>query len=180
MRKICRVVPVIAELDYEQVSDNVIKISLGELDKKQGQSLLVEMILTPRPEGKFRLSQAEFAFDIPGENVFQEKVREDIVVDFSADQSHNKKINPKVMNIVERVSAYDLQTRALSHAAGGDIPGATQKLKAAATRLLDLGEKELANAALEEAENLELEGAMSSAGTKKLRYETRKLTQKLF
>ena len=33
--------------------------------------------------------------------------------------------------------------------------------------------------ALEEAENLEQRGQMSSRGTKKLRYETRKLTQRL-
>ncbi len=54
-----------------------------------------------------------------------------------------------------------------------------QKLRAAATRLLELGEQKLAQAALQEADNLEREGTMSPAGTKKLRYETRKLTQKL-
>ena len=83
------------------------------------------------------------------------------------------------MNIVEKVSAYDLQTRALAQAAQGDVPGATQKLRAAATRLLDMGEQELAQAALTEADNLEKQGSMSSSGTKKLRYETRKLTRRL-
>jgi hypothetical protein len=43
-----------------------------------------------------------------------------------------------------------------------------------------MGEHDLADAALEELENLEKQGAMSSSGTKKLRYETRKLTQRLF
>jgi Ca-activated chloride channel family protein len=61
----------------------------------------------------------------------------------------------------------------------GDVTGASQKLRAAATRLLEIGEQELAESALEEADNLEKTGQMSSKGTKKLRYETRKLTQRL-
>ena len=61
----------------------------------------------------------------------------------------------------------------------GNIAGATQKLRAAATRLLALGEEELAQTAREEAERLEHGEGLSARGTKKLRYETRKLTQKL-
>ena len=38
---------------------------------------------------------------------------------------------------------------------------------------------DLAAAASQEATNLEQSGQMSSSGTKKLRYQTRKLTQKL-
>ena len=40
-------------------------------------------------------------------------------------------------------------------------------------------ETDLAEAANQEAANLEQSGQMSSGGTKKLRYQTRKLTQKL-
>jgi Ca-activated chloride channel family protein len=87
--------------------------------------------------------------------------------------------NPYVMNIVEKVTAHKLQTRALDEAAVGNIVGATQKLRAAATRLLDLGEQDLAQTAMDEAERLEQGENLSSRGTKKLRYETRKLTQKL-
>ncbi len=83
------------------------------------------------------------------------------------------------MNMAERVSAYDLQTRAIEQAASGDVSGATQKLRAAATRLLNLNETELAETALNEALNLSKQGRMSSTGTKKLRYETRKLTRRL-
>jgi Ca-activated chloride channel family protein len=67
----------------------------------------------------------------------------------------------------------------LDEAAVGNIVGATQKLRAAATRLLELGEDDLAQTALDEAERLEQGEGLSAGGTKKLRYETRKLTQKL-
>jgi Ca-activated chloride channel family protein len=43
------------------------------------------------------------------------------------------------MNVVERVTAFKLQTRALEALQRGDIP-APRKLQAAATRLLDIGE----------------------------------------
>jgi len=80
---------------------------------------------------------------------------------------------------VEKVSVFKLQTRALSEAQAGNIGMATQQLRAAATRLLNLGEVELAQAAQQEAANLEQQGQMSAAGTKKLHYGTRKLTQRL-
>jgi Ca-activated chloride channel family protein len=82
------------------------------------------------------------------------------------------------MNLVEKVTAFKLQTRALRAAKMGDAEGASKQLRAAATRLLQVGEKKLAEAAIEEAQNLEEKGEMSSAGSKKLRYATRKLTRK--
>jgi len=179
LRKIYRVIPSISELDIIQISEHDVSINLGELDNEQGQSLLAEIIITPRQTGKFRISQAELVFDIPGENLFQQKIKNDIVIEFSDDESLCKKINPRVMNMVERASAYDLQTKAIEQAASGDISGATKKLKAAATRLLNLNEKDLAETAMAEAMNLAQKGSMSSTGTKKLRYETRKLTRRL-
>jgi Ca-activated chloride channel family protein len=81
------------------------------------------------------------------------------------------------MNLMEKVSAFKLQTRALTEAEAGNIAAATQKLQAAATVLLNLGEDELAEAAEQEILGLKKTGALSAAGTKKLEYGTRKLTQ---
>lgn len=179
LRKIYRVIPNISELEVMPISDRDISINLGELDNDQGQSLLAEIFITPEQKGKFRIAQAELVYDIPGENLFQQKFRKDITIEFSDDESMCKRINPRVMNMAERASAYELQTKALKQAASGDILGATKKLRAAATRLLNLDEKELAETALTEALNLAQQGSMSSTGTKKLRYETRKLTRRL-
>jgi Ca-activated chloride channel family protein len=179
LRKIYRVIPNISELEIMNISERDVSINLGEINSDQGQSLLAEIIMTPRQSGMFRISQAELVYDVPGENLFQQKVRKDIVAEFSNDETMCKKINPRVMNMAERASAYDLQTRAIEQAASGDISGATRKLRAAATRLLNLNEKDLAETALNEALNLAQKGSMSSTGTKKLRYETRKLTRRL-
>jgi Ca-activated chloride channel family protein len=72
-----------------------------------------------------------------------------------------------------------LQTRALDDAAAGNIQGATTKLRSAATRLLDMGETDLAQAAEQEAQKLEQSGQVSAEGAKKLHYATRRLTPRL-
>ncbi len=59
------------------------------------------------------------------------------------------------MNTVERVSAYILQTRALDDMMLGNMAAATQKLRAAATRLLTVGETGLAEAVEAEAARVE-------------------------
>jgi Ca-activated chloride channel family protein len=87
--------------------------------------------------------------------------------------------NPAVMNTVEKVTAYVLQTRALNDMAAGNIPAATQRLRAAVTRLLTVGETDLAQAIEAEAARLEQSGQVSPEGAKEIRYATRKLTQRL-
>lgn len=82
------------------------------------------------------------------------------------------------MNVAEKVSAHNLQTRALQEAQAGNVTGATVKLQAAYTRLLAMGENDLAEATRQEIENLQRAGQVSPAGAKRLRYETRRLAEK--
>ncbi len=178
-RAVWRVVPLIVKLGHRALSDRDVQVSLGDMETGTGQSVLVEMLLPPRQPGTYRAAQAEISYDIPALGITGEKVRADLIVTFTADLAQAASVNPAVMNIVEKVTAHKLQTRALDEAMVGNIAGATQKLRAAATRLLEMGEEELARTALAEAERLEKGEGLSSAGTKKLRYGTRKLTQKL-
>jgi Ca-activated chloride channel family protein len=178
-RQVWQVLPMISNLGYRPLSDRDVQVTLGELEKGQPRSLLVELLVGPRPAGRYRLAQAEISYDVPGLRLAGEKVKTDILLDFTADAAEARQYVPEVMNIIEKVTAFKLQTRALEEAKMGNIAGASQKLRAAATRLLEMGEEDLAQSALEEAENLDSSGQMSAHGTKKLRYETRKLTQRL-
>jgi len=78
------------------------------------------------------------------------------------------------MNIVEKVSAFKLQTRALQDLQSGDVSGATQKLQSAVTRLLSQGEVELAQTMQQEIANLQQSGQLSSEGQKTMKFGTRK------
>jgi Ca-activated chloride channel family protein len=178
-RQVWQVLPMISNLGYRPLSDRDVQVTLGELEKGQPRSLLVELLVGARPEGSYRIAQAEISYDVPGLKLAGEKVKADILLNLTADAAQAKRYDPEVMNVVEKVTAFKLQTRALDEAKMGNVAGASQKLRAAATRLLELGEEDLAQSALDEAENLERSGQMSSHGTKKLRYETRKLTQSL-
>ena len=178
-RQVWQVLPMISNLGYRPLSDRDVQVTLGELEKGHSRSLLVELLISPRPAGSYRIAQAELGYDVPGLKLIGEKIKADIMLDFSADAVLAKQYDADVMNIVEKVTAFKLQTRALEEAKMGNVAGASQKLRAAATRLLEMGEDELAQSALEEAENLDKSGQMSAHGTKKLRYETRKLTQRL-
>lgn len=178
-RQVWQVLPMIANLGYKPLSDRDVQVALGELEKGQPRSLLVELLVGPRPAGRYRIAQAEIDYDVPGLKLTGEKVKADILLDLTADPALARQYDTEVMNIVEKVTAFKLQTRALEDAKMGNVAGASQKLRAAATRLLEMGEQDLAQSALEEADNLDKSGQMSARGTKKLRYETRKLTQRL-
>ena len=80
------------------------------------------------------------------------------------------------MNIVEKVTAFKLQTQALDEAAMGNAAGATRKLRAAATRLLSMGEDEMAQQAQAAASQIESgQQDAASGATKRLHAATRKL-----
>jgi len=177
-RQVWRVTPMIENLGYQPLSDRDVQVDLGEIGVDEGVALLVELLISPRPEGTFRIAQAEVNYDVPLLGLEDEKAKADVMIDFTRDPQEAKAYDAAIMNLVEKVTAFKLQTRALDAARMGDTEGASRQLRAAATRLLQVGEESLAEAALQEAQNLEDKGEMSSAGTKKLHYATRRLTRK--
>jgi len=179
LRRAHRIMPVISDLGRVPLLDRSLNIPLGDLERNSTCALLLELIAPPNPPGTYRLAHSVLAYDSPAQGHLGGKVRSDIVVQYADDLQGGTQTDARVMNVVEKVSAHKLQTRALEEVQAGNIAGATVKLRAAATRLLNMGEDELAQAALQEAENLERQGQLSPAGTKKLRYETRRLIQKL-
>jgi Ca-activated chloride channel family protein len=151
-----------------------VSVPLGELETGQGRTLLVEFLVDPRPLGTYRVGQAELSYDVPALNIVGAKERIDVMLTFTADPAQVSQVNPTVMNIVEKVSAFKLQTRALQDIQAGDVAGATQKLKSAVTRLLNQGEVELAQTMQQEISNLEQGGQLSSEGQKTIKFQGRK------
>jgi Ca-activated chloride channel family protein len=170
-------VPMISDISKKAVKNGTIAADLGSLDGKKGQAVLIESRIPAEKAGKFHLGQLEVTYDIPSRGVTGQSVKTDMVVTFTADAAATAKVNAEVMNLVEKLSAFKLQTRALTEAEAGNIAVATQKLEAAATVFLNLGEEGLAEAAEREIAALRKTGALTAAGTKKLEYGTRKLTQ---
>lgn len=178
-RQVWQVLPLISNLGHRPLSERDVQVTIGDIDKDTGKQLLVELLLPARQPGSYRIAQAEVSYDVPHAHLTYERERADIVIGMTADQALSYPNDPAIMNIVEKVTAFRLQTQALQDADAGNIQGATTKLRQAATRLLNMGEDSLATTMLQEADNLEQTRTMSDSGTKQLRYKTQKLTQKL-
>ena len=175
-RAVHRVAPVIANLGYQPIGESEIAVRLGSLEAGSAASVVVDLMVPPRAAGSFRIAQAELHYTPMG--AAEQVVKQDVLLAFTADPNAAP-YDARVMNLVEKVTAFKLQTRALSEAEAGNVAGATQKLRAAATRLLDLGELDLAQKAQAQAEQLEQGKGMNAETQKELRYATRRLTQKL-
>jgi Ca-activated chloride channel homolog len=170
-RAVWQVIPLINNLGYRPISDRDVSVPLGDLETGQGRTVLVELLVDPRAVGTYRVGQVEASYDVPALGRMGEKTREDLLLTFTADPGQLNQVNPGVMNIVEKVSAFKLQTRALQDAAEGNVQGATQKLKSAVTRLLSQGELELAETMQQEITNLEQSGQLSSEGQKTIKFQ---------
>jgi hypothetical protein len=183
VRAAYRVRPAIAMLeainDAQESRVGSYTFSLGDLVAGEEPALLLELIVPARQPGVYRLAQTLLACDDPSGSPVGLKTRADVVVEYTSDAAQAAYQTPAVMNVVEALSAYKLQRRAQTDLEAGDVAGATRKLRAAATRLLDMGEETLAAEMERQAEELEQHGQADPQRTKRLRYETRKLTQRL-
>lgn len=178
VRAAYRVRPAIVSLEAVNEGGSY-SFALGDLVAGEEPALLLELIAPPRLAGVYRLTQALLACDDPAGGQAGLKMRADVVVEYTSDPARVVQQAPQVMSIVEALSAYKLQRGAQQALQKGDVPGATRKLRAAATRLLDMGEADLAAEMEQQAAELEQHGQADPRRTKKLRYETRKLTQSM-
>jgi Ca-activated chloride channel family protein len=174
--KVFTTVPMIADVSARAVSGNMVQADLGSLDGRKGQAVLIEARVPAHEAGAYRFGQVEIGY-LPAGGLSARSIKADLNITFAADAAGAAKVNAEVMNLVEKVTAFKLQTQALTEADAGNIVAATRKFQAAATVLLDLGEDELADAVQSEIAALKRTGMLTAAGTKKLEYGTRKLTQ---
>ena len=147
-------------------------LPLGDIQSADGQTLLVEVVLPPRRPGSYRLARVLLKYEIGST---AEDTVLDLVTTFAAGAGAGPG-NPRVMNSVEKATTFKLQTRALQASMVGDAETAGKNLRAAATRLLSMGETDLAEATTKEAERIETEGRASASATKKLTFDTRRLS----
>lgn len=176
-RNVWRVTPLISQLGHHAVSTHDIQVHLGDIQYGVGTSVLADLLIPARPAGTYRLIQSDITYDVPSSGLTAQKMSLDILINFSEDPTQINQTDQRLMNIIERVVAHRLQTQALDEAAIGDAARATQRLRAAATRLLDLGESELAQQASQQADSLEQGGRLDQESAQRMRYATKKLSQ---
>jgi Ca-activated chloride channel homolog len=166
-KKAVKVLPVIAEQNPDTLSDREVVVSLGDLERDTPQAVLLELMVDPRPEGIFRIAQAELSYDVPGRG--QEKVRADVIVNFTNDPVPPEEANPVVMNYAEKSNAHRLVTRVLDeYKKNGKV---TTRLHPNVTRILDPETQRLLEQVTEG-------GTITAEDVKSIGNKTRKLTQR--
>jgi Ca-activated chloride channel homolog len=169
-KKAVKVLPIISDLGQSVLSDRQVVIPLGDLEKDKPQSVLVELMIDPRPAGLFRITQAELSYDVPITGVEGERIRDDIKVTFTTDANQAAPVNAYVMNFAEKANAHRLVTRVLEEYKR--TGKATTRLAPNVTRVLD----EETQAALEQINQGQ---QISQEQVKSIGNKTRKLTQRL-
>ena len=170
-RRVWQVTPLIKDITFGAVRGRTVLFGLPEL-AESGAGFLVELLIPPRNPGNYRFGQAELTYQVAGAGA--QTARVDLTAEVTTDPNLPRQVNGRVMNIVEKVTAFKLQTQALDDAARHDIANATRKLRAAHTMLLEQGETELAQNALAEAQRLESGQGVSSEGRKTIKLSSSK------
>lgn len=166
-KRAIKVLPLIAELSQDRLSDREAVVSLGDLERSTPQAVLFELLVENKPAGTFRLAQAELSYDVPGAGA--EKVRTDAVVSFTPDPVPPEEANPLVMNYAEKANAHRLVTRVLDeYKKTGKV---TTRLHPNVTRMLDAETQR----ALDQ---IAAGTAISAEEVKSIGNKTRKLTQR--
>ncbi len=152
------------------------RVSLDSLDRQHPQAVLVELLVKSHSPGKHRLLQADVEAAVPVMGHQPVRVRQTVEATFEAEMDQRVPVPPDIVSAVGKLTIFKMQERAMEDIKMGKLESAAGRLKNMATRLLNLGEIELARAALLEAGYLTQTGSLSAEGRKQIRYGTRGLT----
>ncbi len=153
------------------------KAVLGPLGTGNGKTILMEFRVGPESvPSKKRLMRVTVDGDVPGQANRRTWEWVDIFGEFATKLEGNIEIPPAIVTALGKLAIFKMQEKAMVDLESGRISAATQRLETMATRLLNLGETDLARAALLEAGRLARTGDLSAEGRKKIRYGTRALS----
>ncbi len=148
---------------------------LGAVQSDAPISGMLELIVGTHTAGVHRLAQLELSGDVPSQQLEGTQLRQELTFSFDPQAQTNATAPPNVLSALSKVTIFQMQEGAWQALERGDVANATHRLETMATRLLDMGEHQLARAALLEAGRLARSGNLSPAGRKAIKYGTRSL-----
>ena len=149
-------------------------VALGNVMADEPISVVLEFVIDRVVTGERRIAR----LDLIGERIAAPepvRLRQDVSLTFTLEPKEEP-VPTKLLNRLGRLSVFHLQERAWKALSAGDVSKATSYLEYAATRLFDMGHRDLGQAAMLEVNRLTHGGDPTKEGRKKLRYGTRSLT----
>jgi hypothetical protein len=161
-------------LEHLTLADGV--VSLGSLQADVPLTVVLEVGVAKKPPGEHRLLQFELTADVPALGRQGDKLRHDVYCTFTPEEVIPEPVPPAILSVLSKATIYRMQEQAWDALEMGDAKAATHQLEMIATRLFDLGETQLARAAMLEAGRIAQGGTPTSKGRQELKYGTRSLT----
>ncbi|MBN1180284.1 MAG: VWA domain-containing protein [Anaerolineae bacterium] len=152
------------------------EINLSQLRSDSRIQIMMELTVASQPEGQHRLAQLELSGVLPATGK-----RERLIYDHEAEfvaRPEPASVPTPIINAMNRVNLFRMQEQAWEALESGAHSEASQRLEAVATRLLDMGERDLANVALLEASRASQGMRTSTKAQKTIRFGTRYLGTK--
>jgi hypothetical protein len=146
------------------------------LGTEQPTSLILEILVNTQRPGRMRVAQLELAADVPSVSQRNQRVRKDVELDVVDGLEISDSPPPSIVSMLGKLAIFKMQEKTMKDLEAGELEKASQRLETMATRLLNIGENELAKAALLEAGRLARTGHLSPEGRKRIRYGTRSLS----
>jgi Ca-activated chloride channel family protein len=162
------------ELEHLTATDGV--VSLGVLQADAPLTIALELGVAQKPPGAHRLLQLELTGDVPSLGRQGDRLRHNLDCTFTPTEPPSEPVPPAILSALSKATIYYMQERAWDALDSGDVKVATHQLEMIATRLFDLGETQLARAAMLEAGRIAQSGNPTAKGRKELKYGTRSLT----
>ena len=159
----------------QPISTDTGYIQLGSIQKNRPISVLFQFQLPADLKEGFRsMARLVAVGDILANRHPKYQTISDVSLEVAVNPSQE---DPPVaiLDALGKLTLYRMQERAQEALNSGDIREATRRLENLATRLLAMGENELANQALSEARRVAHTSSLSDQGKKTLKYQTRSL-----
>jgi Ca-activated chloride channel family protein len=137
---------------------------------------MLELTIPSLSPGNHRLLQINVEGKVPAIGDSPVRAQQAVTLPFDLELGRRSPVPPDIVSAMGKLAIFKMQERVMEDIEQGDIEPAVSRLKTMATRLLDIGEVDLARAALLEAGRLAQTGSLSPTGRKKIRYGTRELT----
>lgn len=152
-------------------------LRLGGLSLHSPISFLLELLVSPRPAGPQRLGtiQVKAAKQTRGIATPSVGLRQPVRVTFRELPFSLPPVPPEVVQAAHRATLLKLEEQARQDMERGWHEDASRRLRSLATRMLDVGEAELARTVFLEADRVAATGRMSPEGQKRVHYGTRML-----
>lgn len=150
-------------------------IPLGSLQINRVTSVLLQLELPANlAEGYRSIARIVAVGDILSGGQRRVQALSDVSLGISSNPPQES-TPPEILDALGRLTLYRMQERAQEALEQGNIPEATRRLKNLATRLLEIGETELAQQAVDEMQQVAYTNDLSAVGRKTLKYQTRHL-----